>query len=75
MKLVISDAREGHKAAAAEVLKPTWQRCWVHVLSNALAYANKGQRQMGVALINTLLAQETTDLAHQQWRIVTDQPP
>jgi len=73
VKLVISDAHEGLKAAVAKVLKASWQRCRVHFLRNALAYANKGQRQMVFALINTIFAQETADAAHVQWRIVTDQ--
>ena len=73
VKLVISDAHEGLKAAAAKVLKASWQRCRVHFLRNALAYANKGQRQMVFALINTIFAQETAEAAHAQWRIVTDQ--
>jgi len=57
----------------AKVLKASWQRCRVHFLRNALAYANKGQRQMVFALINTIFAQETAVAAHEQWRIVTDQ--
>jgi putative transposase len=73
VKLVISDANEGLKAAAAKVLKASWQRCKVHFLRNALAYANKGQRQMVFALINTIFAQESAQAAHAQWRIVTDQ--
>ena len=73
VKLVISDAHEGLKAAAAKVLKASWQRCRVHFLRNALAYANKGQRQMVFALINTIFAQETAEAAHAQWRVVTDQ--
>jgi putative transposase len=73
VKLVVSDAHEGLKAAAAKVLKASWQRCRVHFLRNALAYANKGQRQMVFALINTIFAQETAESAHAQWRIVTDQ--
>ena len=73
VKLVISDAHEGLKAAAAKVLKASWQSCRVHFLRNALAYANKGQRQMVFALINTIFAQETAEAAHAQWRIVTDQ--
>jgi putative transposase len=73
VKLVISDAQEGLKAAVAKVLKASWQRCRVHFLRNALAYANKGQRQMVFALINTIFAQETAETAHAQWRIVTDQ--
>jgi putative transposase len=73
VKLVISDAHEGLKAAVAKVLKASWQRCRVHFLRNALAYANKGQRQMVFALINTIFAQETADAAHAQWRVVVDQ--
>ena len=73
VKLVISDAHEGLKAATAKVLKASWQRCRVHFLRNALAYANKGQRQMVFALINTIFAQETAEAAHTQWRIVVDQ--
>ena len=73
VKLVISDAHEGLKAAIAKVFKATWQRCRVHFLRNALAYANKGQRQMVFALINTIFAQETAEAAHSQWRDVCDQ--
>jgi len=53
VKLVISDAHERLKAAAAKVLKATWQRCKVHFVRNALAHAGKGQRQMVLAMINT----------------------
>jgi len=73
VRLVISDAHEGLKAAVSKVLNATWQRCRVHFLRNALAYANKGQRQMVFALINTIFAQESAEAAHKQWRIVTDQ--
>ena len=73
VKLVISDAHEGLKAAVAKVLKASWQRCRVHFLRNALAYATKGQRQMVFALINTIFAQETAEAAHTQWRVVVDQ--
>jgi putative transposase len=73
VKLVISDAHEGIKAAAAKVLKATWQRCKVHFLRNALAHAGKGQRQMVLAMINTVFAQETLEAAIAQWRTVADQ--
>jgi putative transposase len=73
VKLVISDAHEGLKAAAAKVLKATWQRCRVHFLRNALAHAGKGQRQVVLALINTVFAQENQDAAITQWRTVADQ--
>jgi putative transposase len=73
VKLVISDAHEGLKAAAAKVLASTWQRCKVHFLRNALAHAGKGQRQMVLAAINTAFAQDSFDSASQQWRVVADQ--
>ena len=73
VKLVISDAHEGLKAAAAKVLKATWQRCRVHFIRNALAYAGKGQRQMVLALINTVFAQDSAETASAQWRTVADQ--
>jgi putative transposase len=73
VKLVISDSHSGLKAAIAKVFKATWQRCRVHFMRNALAYAGKGQRQMVLALINTVFAQETAEAASAQWRIVADQ--
>ena len=73
VKLVIADSHEGLKAAVAKVLKATWQRCKVHFLRNALAHAGKGQRQMVLAMINTVFAQENLDAAIAQWRVVADQ--
>ena len=34
MKLVISDAHEGIKAAVSKVLTATWKRCRVHFLGS-----------------------------------------
>ncbi len=73
VKLVISDAHLGLRAAIAKVLKASWQRCRVHFLRNALAHAGKGQRQMVLALINTVFAQESQEAAIAQWRAVADQ--
>jgi len=73
VKLVISDAHVGIKAAVAKVLKSTWQRCRVHFLRNALAHPGKGQRQMVLALINTVFAQDSSEAAVTQWRAVADQ--
>ena len=73
VRLVISDAHLGLKAAAAKVLKATWQRCRVHFMRNALAYANKTQRRMVSATIATVFAQDSTEAAHAQWRSVADQ--
>jgi putative transposase len=73
VKLVISDSHVGLKAAIVKVFKATWQRCHVHFMRNALAYAGKGQRQMVLALINTVFAQDTAEAASAQWRVVADQ--
>ena len=70
---MISDAHLGLKAAIAKIFKSTWQRCRVHFMRNALAYAGKGQRQVALALINTAFAQENADAAAAQWDIVVDQ--
>jgi transposase-like protein len=72
VKLVISDAHEGLKAAAAKVLCATWQRCRVHFMRNALAHAHKGQREMIAAMIRTAFAQPDYDAAVLQWRQVAD---
>lgn len=73
VKLVIADAHQGLKAAAAKVLKATAQRCRVHFMRNALAHVPKGQRQMVAALIRTVFAQESEAEARRQWRAVADQ--
>src|SRR3984957_9864166 len=73
VKLVISDAHVGIKAAVAKVLKSPWQRCRVHFLRNALAHPGKGQRQIVLALINTVFSQDTQEAAITQWRAVADQ--
>lgn len=75
VKLVISDAHEGLKGAAAKVLSATLQRRRVHFLRNALAHAGKGQRQMVLAAINTAFTQETFETASQQCRAVADTWP
>ena len=46
MKLVISDAHEGLKAAIRRVFAATWQRCRVHWMRNALSYVAKTQQSM-----------------------------
>jgi len=43
VKLVISDAHEGLKAAIRRVLGATWQRCRVHWMRNVLAHGPKAQ--------------------------------
>jgi transposase-like protein len=73
VKLVISDAHEGIKAAVSKVLCATWQRCRVHFARNVLAHAGKSGRRVVSAFIGTAFAQETPQAASDQWRNVADQ--
>jgi putative transposase len=73
VKLVISDAHEGIKAAVTKVLTATWQRCRVHFMRNVLAHAGKSGRRVVSAFIATAFAQETQEAARVQWRTVADQ--
>jgi len=73
VKLVISDAHEGIKAAIAKVLNATWQRCRVHFMRNALAHAGKSGRRVVSAFIGTAFAQDDSEAAKVQWRRVADQ--
>jgi putative transposase len=73
VKLVVSDAHEGIKAAVSKVLSATWQRCRVHFMRNALAHAGKSGRRVVSAFIATAFAQETPETASAQWRSVADQ--
>jgi transposase-like protein len=73
VKLVISDAHEGLKAAAARVLHASWQRCRVHFMRNVLAYAGKQGRRVVAAFIGTAFVQDDAEAARAQWRQVADQ--
>ena len=73
VKLVISDAHEGLKAAITKVLNATWQRCRVHFMRNVLAHAGKQGRRVVSAFIGTAFAQDDAGAAHAQWRQVADQ--
>src|SRR4051794_33254280 len=73
VKLVVSDAHEGIKAAVSKVLCATWQRCRVHFMRNVLAHAGKSGRRVVSAFIATAFAQETPEAASTQWRAVADQ--
>jgi transposase-like protein len=73
VKLVISDAHEGIKAAVSKVFSATWQRCRVHFMRNALAHAGKSGRRVVSAFIATAFAQDDAKSASLQWRSVADQ--
>src|SRR5487761_2354194 len=74
VKLVISDAHTGLKAAIAKVLHATWQRCRVHMMRNLLAHAGRQGRGVVAAFVGTAFAQDDAASAKAQWRQVADQP-
>jgi len=73
VKLVVSDAHEGIKAAVSKILTATWQRCRVHFMRNALAHAGRSGRRVVSAFIATAFAQNDAEAARTQWRRVADQ--
>jgi putative transposase len=73
VKLVISDAHEGLKAAIRRVLGAAWQRCRVHWMRNALAHVPKGQQTMVAAALRQAFLQEDAANAHRVWRAAADQ--
>ncbi len=73
VKLVISDAHEGLKAAIARVFGATWQRCRVHWMRNALAHVPKGQHTMVAAALRQAFLQPDQETARQTFRQVADQ--
>src|SRR5471030_2522170 len=73
VKLVVSDAHEGIKAAVSKIFTSSWQRCRVHFMRNALAHAGKSGRRVVSAFIATAFAQDDAEQAKAQWRRVADQ--
>ncbi|MHB8528814.1 MAG: IS256 family transposase [Caulobacteraceae bacterium] len=73
VRLVISDAHEGIKAAVAKVMNATWQRCRVHFMRNVSAHAGKSARRVVTAFMGAAFAQEDAAAAGAQWRKVADQ--
>ena len=73
VKLVISDAHEGLKAAVQRIVGATWQRCRVHFMRNALAYVPKTQETVVAAAIRQAFIQPDRETAGQVWRHVADQ--
>jgi putative transposase len=73
VKLAISDAHEGLKAAIRRVLGATWQRCRVHWMRGALAHVPKGQQTMVAAALRQAFLQPGQEGAGRTWRQVADQ--
>jgi putative transposase len=73
VRLVISDAHGGLKAAIASVLQGTaWQRCRVHFIRDVLAIVPKSAQQMIAATIRTVFVQPDAAAARHTWRTVAD---
>jgi putative transposase len=73
VKLVISDAHEGLKAAIQRVFSASWQRCRVHWMRNALAYVPKSQQSMIAAALRQAFLQPDRASAARMLRQVADQ--
>jgi len=72
VRLVVADGHKGLRAAARRVFDATLQRCRVHWMRNALAYAPAKQRAAVAAMLRTIFAQETRAEAMAQWDTAAD---
>lgn len=72
VKLVVSDAHEGLKAAVRKVIGAGWQRCRVHFMRNALQRVPKRAQAMVTAALRTAFDQSDAESAHAQWRQLID---
>jgi hypothetical protein len=73
VKLVISDAHEGLKAAIAMALTgATWQRCRAHFMRNRLATVPQGAREAIAAIVRTIFAQPDHATAMTQLKKVAE---
>ena len=73
VRLVISDAHEGLKAAISTALSgAAWQRCRVHFMRNLLATGPQGAREAIAAIVRTIFAQPDHASALTQLRKVAD---
>ena len=74
VKLVISDAHEGLKAAVKKILAGSaWQRCRVHFMRNVLSQVPKSYQGMVSSIIRTIFARNDQASAREQLRHVVDE--
>ncbi|BDE07528.1 IS256 family transposase ISDha1 [Vulcanimicrobium alpinum] len=67
VKLVVSDAHAGLKAAIASVLTgASWQRCKVHLMRNVLAHVSQKNKAVVGADLSSIFAQPTRELAERR---------
>ena len=73
VRLVISDAHEGLRAAIRKNLQgATWQRCRVHYVRNLLATVPKGSQEMVAAAFRSIFTLTTPDDVKARWDEVAD---
>ncbi len=73
VKLIVSDAHEGIKAAVTKMFSASWQRCRVHFMRNVLAHAGRQGRRVVSAFIGLAFAQDDASAARRHWRSTADQ--
>lgn len=73
VRLVVSDAHEGLKAALGQVLSgAVWQRCRVHFMRNVLAHVTRADKTVVAAALRTIFAQPDRASAGQQLELVAE---
>lgn len=73
VRLVISDAHEGLRAAIAQVFSASWQRCRVHFMRNLLACVPRTSQSLVGTLVRQVFVQPDAQSAQRSWRQVADQ--
>jgi len=72
VRLVISDAHEGLRAAIRKNLQgASWQRCRVHFVRNLLATIPKGSQEMVAAAFRSIFTLTTGEEVEARWAEVT----
>jgi transposase-like protein len=66
VRLAISDAHAGLKAAIAKVLGSAWQRCTVHFLRDCLGHARRDQHGVLAALIRPIFNADSREQARDR---------
>jgi len=74
VKLVISDAHAGLKAAIAEVLSgSSWQRCRTHFMCNLLTKVPKSAQGLVATMVRSIFAQPSAKNVMGQHKLVVEQ--
>ncbi len=66
VRLAVSDAHPGLKAALAQVLGAPWQRCTVHFLRDCLGHARRDQHGLLGALLRPIFQAESGEQARER---------